>query len=81
MDDLGSGKTTKCLERMRYERDAADPRPSMAKLKDPGPCDWGTMSDEEIEVADKSRCVYHAKQRADDLRSKLDGLTGGRNLN
>lgn len=80
--DLGTGRTTKCLERVRYERSIRDPRPTVLVHKDPGPCDWGEMSDDAVDTCrDKGRCVFHRKRRNLELISAIDRATGGSNLN
>ena len=80
--DKGTGRTTKCLERMVYERNIDDPIPTVVTYTDPGPCDWGEMTDAEVDATkDKSRCAFHGKQRQDALMRALDSMSGGRSLN
>jgi hypothetical protein len=78
--DLGKGRTTKCLERVRYERNIDDPL--LKSDPDPGPCDWEDMSDNEVDATPyKGRCRFHQKQRNAELVRVLEAATGGRNLN
>jgi hypothetical protein len=85
--DLGKGRTTKCLERVCYERwirdRDRDPRPTVLKRPpDPGPCDWGEMADDEVDACrDKGRCVFHGNQHSLEIMSAIDAATGYRNLN
>lgn len=77
-DDRGSGRSTRCVLRVRYERAVeVGRRPD----EDPGLCDWEHMTDDEVNAQVEAKpnrgwCPGHMRMKATQTLLALQKANG-----